>query len=87
MVVRCGAVAVMKRARRRVRRGGLRTRALHWVGSLNPPAHYRGKYAECTQMRALPPPDTRRRRCIARIHTPISLTPSHYPLHPVKTLN
>lgn len=51
MYVRCGAAALMKRARR-VRRGGLRTRALHWVGSVNPPAHYRGKYAECTQMRA-----------------------------------
>ncbi|CAH0726887.1 unnamed protein product, partial [Brenthis ino] len=37
--------------KRRVRRG-LRTQALHWVGSVNSPAHYRGKYAECTQMRA-----------------------------------
>lgn len=70
----CGALALMKRRVRRASRG-LRTRALHWVGSVNPPAHYRGKYAECTQMRAPPP------------HPAAAALCTHPPPTPLKTPN
>ncbi|CAH2041592.1 unnamed protein product, partial [Iphiclides podalirius] len=51
------------------------TQALHWVGSVNPPAHYRGKYAECTDARAAfhpAAPYAPRRRCTRHASIPPS---------------